>query len=228
MKPAERIDDLLVAVQHALDGVQPGIWTALPGIVENVDLEKGTCSVQPAIKAQLTDKTGKKSWVAITMCVDVPIQFMGTDEFAFTFPFKKGNEGLLVFACRCIDSWWQSGGVQTQAELRMHDLSDGFFVPGFRSQAKKLTNINPDFPEWRNAAGTVKMTQTATGWRVTGTFDVDGTLGLSGGIVALDGTTYTGSFVTTAEITRGFGTANKVSLGTHGHPANNQPPNPGS
>lgn len=235
MRTGERVDDLLNAIKSALDGFQPNIWTALPGIVDNVDLVKGTCSVQPSIKAQVTSKDGTKSWVQLPLLPDVPIQFMGGGGFVMTFPFAKGDEGLIVFACRCIDSWWQSGGVQTQAELRLHDLSDGFFVPGFRSQVNKITNINPNFPEWRNADGTIKMEQTAVGYRVTGVLEVNGVIighsgmQMSGDIKNLAGSgVYTGDFVTAGDIVAGSGTGDQITLRTHRHPGNNTPPTPGT
>lgn len=235
MRPNERVDDLLNAVRSALDGFQPNLWTALPGVVDSVDLEKGTCSVQPAIKSQVTSKDGSRSWVELPLLVDVPIQFMGGGGFVMTFPFAAGDEGLVVFACRCIDSWWQSGGVQTQAELRMHDLSDGFFVPGFRSQPKKITNINPDYPEWRNADRSIRMEQTAVGYKVTGVFEVNGVIigqqgmQLNGNIRNVSGTgVYTGDFTTAGDIIAGSGTGDQVTLRTHRHPANNIPPTPGT
>ena len=57
-----------------------------------------------------------------------------------TFPIKTGDECLVVFACRAIDVWWQSGGVQPPAETRMHDLSDGFVIPvGVRLNASGVS-----------------------------------------------------------------------------------------
>lgn len=204
MRPLERVDQLLTAVKAAVAGAQPGVWTALPGIVQSFDAAKGTCSVQPAIQVQVSDKDGKKTFINLPVCVDVPVQFMGTNDFVMTWPIKKDVEGIVIFSCRCIDAWWQSGGVQPQAELRLHDLSDGMFIPGLRSQAHKITNINANFPEWRSADGSVKMTQTATGWMVTGDLKV------TGAMIA------------------GFGTADQINVQTHTHPGNNLPPAPGS
>ena len=44
-----------------------------------------------------------------------------------------------MFASRCIDAWWQSGGVGEPMEPRMHDLSDGFALVGVRSQPHRLS-----------------------------------------------------------------------------------------
>ena len=64
--------------------------------------------------------------------------FPGGGGWSITFPVSKGDEALVVFASRCIDDWWQSGGVGIQPDLRMHDLSDGFAIIGPRSQPRKL------------------------------------------------------------------------------------------
>lgn len=151
----ERIESIQVAVKSAMRGNNAQIWTSLPGILQSIDLEKMTCSVQPSIKVQVFDRTSQK-WSAqnLPLCVDVPVQFIGGGGYTATFPMAQGDEGLISFACRCIDSWWQSGGVQPQAELRMHDLSDGFFIPGFRSQARKLANISADSAQLRSDDGT--------------------------------------------------------------------------
>ena len=117
-------------------GLQAGLWTALPGIVTKFDPAKMTCEVQPAIKGYVRGPKGDASWVKMPLLVDCPVVFPGAGGFTLTFPIKAGDEVLVIFAARCIDSWWQSGGIQVQAELRLHDLSDGFVIPGPRSQTQ--------------------------------------------------------------------------------------------
>ena len=75
-----------------------------------------------------------------------------------TLPIKPGDEVLVVFASRCIDSWWQSGQISPQVELRLHDLSDGFAIPGPRSVPKAIMNYNEEAIEVRNEAGTLSVT----------------------------------------------------------------------
>jgi phage baseplate assembly protein gpV len=45
-----------------------------------------------------------------------------------------------MFASRCIDYWWQQGGVQLPIDARMHHLSDAFAFVGVMSQARLLTS----------------------------------------------------------------------------------------
>lgn len=146
----ERTEDIQDSMQLILDGLQAEIWTALPGIVVDVDLEKGTCSVQPAIQGRWRLKDGTEKVVTLPLCLDVPISWATGGGFTMTFPLKKDDEGTIIFTSRCFDAWWQNGGVQNQAELRMHDLSDGTFHPGIRSQPRKLADVADDAAELRN------------------------------------------------------------------------------
>jgi Phage protein Gp138 N-terminal domain len=204
MDQRERLNDPEEALRIAFEGHQSGIWTALPGILQSFDGVKMTAEVQPSVQGRLRQRDGSWKDANLPLLLDCPVIFPAGGGFALTFPLSKGDEGLVVFSSRCIDAWWYSGGIQKQARSRMHDLSDGFFLPGCFSQPRKLANVNASFPELRNTDGSIKLEVTATGFKVTGDFDVTG------------------------EIRRGVGTGNQVTLGGHGHPANNQPPTPGT
>ncbi|MCY1211511.1 hypothetical protein D9M69_119440 [compost metagenome] len=112
-----------------------------------------TCEVQPTIKVPVRQIDGTVVTVALPLLVDCPVQFPSGGNCSLTFPVAPGDECLVVFASRCIDSWWQSGGVQEQAELRMHDLSDGFALLGFRSKPRALAGISTSTTQLRSDAG---------------------------------------------------------------------------
>jgi hypothetical protein len=59
-----------------------------------------------------------------------------------------------VFSSRCIDAWWQSGGVQEAMEARMNDLSDGFAFVGVRSQVRLLPSVSTSTTQLRSDDGT--------------------------------------------------------------------------
>lgn len=132
-------NDMGVLLRTALDGFQTTFWTALPGIIQSFNAEQMTCVVQPSIQATVMDADGKQKWVSLPQCLDCPVMFPSAGGFSLTFPIKAGDECLLIFASRCIDSWWNSGGVAVQAELRMHDLSDGFVMLAPKSRPNWLT-----------------------------------------------------------------------------------------
>jgi len=223
MDRRERMNDLTVAQRAAMRGFQATIWTALPGIIQSFDASKMTATVQPAIKAQQRSPKGEWSDVTLPLLLDVPVIFPSGGGFALTVPLKKDDEGIVVFASRCIDSWWQSGGVQTQAELRMHDLSDGMFIPGLFSQPNKLADFNAEYPELRNKDATIKLTMAADGFRLKGNLIVEGNLEASGTIKWPQGTfggtgaVIDGVITATGDVHAGEGTLGKVTLKGHTH-----------
>lgn len=133
MDRRERSDSLFESISAAQQARQAGIWTAMPAIVQSFNAEQMTIVAQPAIQAQMRAPDGKVSWATLSLLLDVPVLFQGGGGYTLTFPIVAGDEALIVFSSRCLDAWWQSGGVQVQAELRMHDLSDGFALVGLRS-----------------------------------------------------------------------------------------------
>lgn len=151
---SQLLNDAEQAMRLVLDGRQSTMWTAMPCIVESVDLEAMTIKAQPSIQGIIEDESGKTQNVNLPLLADVPIVFPSAGGFIITFPIEAGDEVLVVFASRCIDSWWQSGGIGRPMEARMHDLSDGFAIPGPRSQPKVVENVSPTAVQIRNDAGT--------------------------------------------------------------------------
>lgn len=150
----ELLNDLEEGFRVAFDGRQVGIWTAIPGIVQSVNMVKLTCVVQPAIQGSIINQNGVSTLVNLPLLVDCPIVFTKGGGFLFTVPLAVHDEVLVVFSSRCIDAWWQQGGVQPAMELRMHDLSDGFAIPGPFSQPKRpLGPVSTDTMQMRNDAG---------------------------------------------------------------------------
>ena len=168
MDRRERLEMPQDALLAALEGWQSGLWTAMPGIVQSFDAQEVTCSVQVAIQMQLRSPTGEFRWESITPLIHVPVLFPGGGGCTLTFPVEAGDECLVVFASRCIDSWWQSGGFQNpQVEMRMHDLSDGFALVGVRSQARPLPSISGSSAQLRTDTGTAFVGVNATTGEIT-------------------------------------------------------------
>lgn len=159
MDRRERIDSLQDSLLAAFQGFQSGVWTALPGVVVSVDNtgSEQTVDVQPALRMQFMNPDNSWTSVKPPVCIHCPVQFPGGGGATLTFPVKVGDECLLVFASRCIDSWWQQGAadgnVPEQAEYRMHDLSDGFALLGFRSVPRVLPNISTTETQLRTDDG---------------------------------------------------------------------------
>ena len=83
-------------------------------------------------------------YVELPEFMDIPFFILSGGDYSITMPIQKDDECLIVFADSCIDSWWQSGGIQNPIEIRNHDLSDCFALVGFRSQNKKLDDFDSE------------------------------------------------------------------------------------
>lgn len=194
------------ALRLAFDGRLSSLWTNFPGIITAVDLVKMTCSVQPAIQGVIEDENGTKKYVPLPLLVDVPICFPKAGGFVFTLPLAVDDEVLVIVAARCIDAWWQSGGVQKPMEARMHDLSDGFAIPGPCSQPNVIPNISATGAQLRNEAGSTYIELAADGKiKMVAPTEID----LTAPTVKV-----TGNLVATGEVTGGVV---PVNLTTHVH-----------
>jgi len=163
---------------------------AIPAIIVQFDPQKQTASVQPAIKDTLQGQS-----VALPELSDVPVQFPRAGGYSITFPVKAGDECLLVFSDMCIDGWWQSGGIQNQAEKRRHDLSDACAILGITSVPKALKNVCMEGVQIRNDSGTDYIQISEQGIllkskniRIEGTTDIVGVTTINGSRIGTDGT----------------------------------------
>lgn len=150
----ERREDLHMAILSATSGERSDIWTSLPGIIQSFNPEEMTCEVQPAVQVLYTSPAdGSQEWLTLPLCVDCPVQFPSAGGVTITFPIKPGDECRIEFSSRCIDAWWQLGGVQPQPFVRMHDLSDGFVIPGIKSLPNVISNISSTEAQFRSDDG---------------------------------------------------------------------------
>lgn len=222
MDRRELINDPEEAQRLAQEGYAAQLWTAMPGIITAVDLSAQTVSVQPAIRGMQTDEKGNATLVNMPLLVDVPICWPRAGGFALTLPVKVNDECLVVFAARCIDAWWQSGGVQAPLEDRMHDLSDAFAILAPTSQPKKLANVQSDGIEMRtdDRSTFIKLT--------------NGTIFIQGNIVHSGNNQQTGNYTLTGNMTHSGGSMTSLGKkidGTHTHVSstagtNTSAPNP--
>ncbi|TGC25023.1 Gp138 family membrane-puncturing spike protein [Escherichia sp. E1130] len=148
-----RSGDLAETFQSERETTKNQIRVALPGIVQSFDPGAVTAVVQPAIRSVETDNDGKRSTKNYPLLVDVPVVFPRGGGCTLTFPVKAGDECLVIFADRCIDFWWQSGGVQEPVDDRVHDLSDAFCIVGPQSQAQKISGISTGATQLRSDDG---------------------------------------------------------------------------
>ncbi|WP_160285931.1 Gp138 family membrane-puncturing spike protein [Pseudomonas knackmussii] len=211
MNQLERHADPRAVMRAVIENARSRTWTALPGIIESFDASAMTCVVQPAIQGQVRDKAGSLSSVNLPLLLDCPVQFTAGGGCTLTFPVKAGDECLVVFASRCIDSWWQSGGIQPQAELRMHDRSDGFALLGFRSQPRVIGAVSTSAVQIRSDDGQAYIEINPQSHAIGAS--TPGPITLTAPTVTINGdVTVNGKVTTTGDVKAGA-----ISLQTHKH-----------
>ena len=184
----ERLGDLSTLLDEHFVGMQAMLWTAVPGIIQSYDASEMTCSVIPAILGKVAKEDGSIEAVQLPMLIHCPVIFPRGGGCSLTFPLKKGDECLVVFSARAIDFWWQSGGVQPPAETRMHDLSDGFVLPGPYSQKQKIGSPSTSEVVLRSDDGSASVSLDPSSHKITivapGTLDITGDVIVHGDVVA--------------------------------------------
>lgn len=179
---AERAPHPELSLRAALEGFGAALRVALPCVVAEFDPARMTVRAAPAIKARVLGDLGWES-AEMPLLLDVPVVFPGGGGFALTFPVLPGDECLVVFADRCIDSWWQSGGVQEQAAHRLHSLSDGFALVGVRSLPNVLAGgVHAGGAELRSDDGAQHIRATGGGWHILGDVTVQGSVTATGDV----------------------------------------------
>lgn len=207
-------DVFLAAIQQAI----AGLWTALPGHVESFDPDKVTVTVQLGIQTQLLKPDGTVEQVTPSLLQDVPVLFPRGGGCTLTFPIQKGDECLVIFACRSIDSWWQSGGVQAQSDSRTHARSDGFALVGPMSQVNKISGISTDKVQLRSDDASTFVEMDPEGQLVNVT--APGGITLNHVTIDKDGNLATPKTITATQDIKSTGgdvVATTISLKTHVH-----------
>ncbi|MGP2937082.1 Gp138 family membrane-puncturing spike protein [Serratia nevei] len=149
----ERQDSPELVLKAVADSLSTSLRVAMPGIIQSFDADAVTATIQPAVKVPVRQADGSVVSVTLPLLVDVPVEFPRGGGVTLTFPIKPGDECVVEFADRCIDYWWQNGGVQEPVDPRQHHLADAFARVGPQSQAKKISGISTTTAQLRTDDG---------------------------------------------------------------------------
>ena len=148
-----RYEDFREAIETVVEGRQVEMRTAEHATVVSWDPDKQTMVAQPTNKALIRKPDGTKEWVQMPQIPDIKVHYPSGNGITITYPLKEGDEVLLIMASRSPDVWQQSGGDQQIIDTRLHDLSNAFCIPGFRSDPKALENVSSDSTQIRSDDG---------------------------------------------------------------------------
>lgn len=212
MLQSERAGEFEESLRLALKGQSLITYVSMPCIVTKVNLTNCTIEAQPATQSLVSTlnsaKQVQQNYVNFPLLVDVPVMMLNAGIFMISMPVKVGDECLVIFADRCIDNWWNSGGIQPQVtnqgvgELRFHDLSDGFAIIGPFSKPNVPANISANTLQIRTKDGATYLEIDGSG-----NCNIHANVNITGNLV-VSGTT-TGS---------ADGKFNGIHVSAHHHP----------
>jgi hypothetical protein len=138
----ERYSDPDEIMETMKDAVRAQSRTSIPvSVVE--DSEDGhTVRLQPLVKAIVRKPDGTTEAVQLPVLPDIPIHHSGGGGVTTTHAHKKGDEGWIVVSDASIDAWHQQGGVQAPPDTLSHAISDAVYLPGVRSDPRKLQGVS--------------------------------------------------------------------------------------
>lgn len=145
---ADNNDNIATLSSNIRDGIDnrlKDLHTAMPGTIVSFDSENQLATVQPGIKRVFRtlndDNSVDLNPVDLPLLINVPVIYPRGGGFSITFPVKPGDECLIVFCERAIDTWHRDGGTATPNAKRFHDLSDAVVHVGMSSLQNKI----PDY-----------------------------------------------------------------------------------
>ena len=127
------------ALRSAIKAELSQVWTALP-VMAQAGSDGHTAGLQSAINQQVYAQDGI-TLISTAMAAfgDVPVHFPGGGGVTSTHPIAAGDEGIAIFMSRGQDLWHELGGAQDPVDARSHHLSDARYIPGGRSNPRKMS-----------------------------------------------------------------------------------------
>ena len=195
-------------IKQSFTEMMKDVATSIPGHVLSFDSTTQLVQIQIGIVRK--DINGKS--FDPPPLIEVPVYFAG-GSFILEHQIDANDEGIILFSQRCIDGWFNTGGVAENPILRLHDFSDAMFLPGLRSQPNKVSSFANNGIRLRNADAThylwLKNDGTIESTNGSGTIKI-----LPNGTVDINGVTFTPAGLVTSPDDV---VASSISLKTHTH-----------
>ena len=104
--------------------------------------------------------------ISFPVLVQCPVMVYSGGGGYLSMPIGAGDTCLVLFHDRDIDSWYASGATTTPNSNRMHSLSDGLAIVGFRSLANAISGYSTTNAVWNlPTAGKFVISNNATSLR---------------------------------------------------------------
>jgi Phage protein Gp138 N-terminal domain len=84
--------------------------------------------------------------------IDAPVIFLGGGTSSLTFPLVPGDDCVILFNDRDIDTWYQGANNAAVATPRLHSFADGLILVGIRAQGNVIADFDGSRVVLRNGA----------------------------------------------------------------------------
>lgn len=137
-----------------LDQLRQEIFSGLNchqvGQIVSFNPAKQTSTVEIMMNRIVGSKT-----VQYPLLVQCPTYVMQGGGGRITFPITPGDSCLVLFNDRSIDTWSIANTKDVPPTARLHSMSDGLVIVGFRPEANPLQNYNLTDSEWEYSGGKI-------------------------------------------------------------------------
>ena len=138
------------------------IHTAHPAKVIGFDGKKRTVDVILGVKRDMRGFSQPVSFLT-----ELPICYPSSGDFGMTWPMRLNDTGLVVFCESSIDQWLAdtTGEPVNPRNIRMHDYTDGIFIPNVLQDGRALSS-----DEIKDGEVVIKSKETKLTLKEDGTF----------------------------------------------------------
>lgn len=144
--------DLLTLMELKIRDTLTSLNCHQVGTIQSFDAAKQTATVNLNVKLLVAGSVKE-----YPLLVDVPVFVLGGGDRVVTVPIRKGDTCLVLFNDRDMDNWFATGAPAIPSSRRLHDLSDGLALVGFRSVANPVANYSTQDIEVRNGQSKIAV-----------------------------------------------------------------------
>lgn len=144
------IPDLTSFVDMKLRDMLSSLNCHQVGTIESFDPATQTASISLNVKLSVAGILR-----SYPLLVKVPVFVLGGGTRVVTVPIQQGDTCLVLFNDRDLDNWATTGAVTIPSSQRLHDLSDGLALVGFRSAANPVPDYHATDVQVRNGDSVV-------------------------------------------------------------------------
>jgi hypothetical protein len=194
---SERVSNTELMIKSFRE-MMKSVGTSIPGNIIAFDADTQLAQVQIGLES--IDRNGD-AFTPATL-VECPVYMPGGADYFIETEINPNDEGLIIFAQKCIEEWVNSAGVAPTKILRFHDINDCMFLPGIRSQPGKIENFSNNGIKIRNKAGDkfFWFKNDGTAETTVTTFTINGNVVINGNTTQTGNTSQTGNITATGTI----------------------------